>query len=467
MSRQTSNYLKAACLAIFVVILVSALPLVSMSQPTVLVDQYHENLLSLDPEQQWKMVTLANELISNGYAVTGLEVPISNAALGSSDIFIISEPASLVPSQDCFTSSELTDLQEFVNNGGGLLIAADFGINPDGSPTTWAAACQQLANAFGFTLDNNCPTDSAHNIYEYPYWITFNESTLGAHPIMRGVSSLQSFRTTTLSGPTGSSVLFSTYPGTQPASRPAAIAASYGQGRVVIYGNNLYLADVVNGRNIITPSGNKTVSMTGITAADNRRFAYQTITYLAGAQNRPLLSLTSPRESQLLYSTVNITGTACDSDISYYKVEYASASAPTLFNTIATINESRIMATLATWDTALVPEGNYIIRITVHKNSGVEYSRSVNVAIKHLVEATSIAQCKSYADETLISLSNNIATTGHDDFADCFYIEDQHRTSGIKVIQDNYLINRGDAISIIGIMGTLAGERILTSVLGN
>lgn len=447
---------KVACSLFFAILFICLFNSATISQPTVIVEESHADLLLLDNSYEWNMMSLANELTSNGYAVSGLEVPITLSALSSCNVFCIIEPMM------SFSQSEIDALKSYVNNGGGLLIAVNYGVNADGSSTSWATACQQISNAFGFTLDNNCPTDATHNVYSYPYWITFDATTFNLHPIMRGISSVQSYRSTTLTGPVGSSLLFNTYSTTLPADKAEAVVTDYGLGEIMVCGGDLYFANSVQNRHI----GSQIVDMLGINAADNRRFAYQAITYLAGAQCKPLANISSPKESQTVYGSVNITGTACDANIDYYKVEYANASSPDTYNTISTIKDSCVMGNLASWDTSSIDEGSYTIKLTVHKSSGLEASCSADVSVKHLNECTSIPQAKALKDGTLVKLSDMVATTGSSDFNGCYYIEDKNRSSALKVVGDNSSITRGQTISVVGFIDTACGERVI-NVLSN
>lgn len=77
--------------------------------------------------------------------------------------------------------------------------------------------------------------------------------------------------------------------------------------------------------------------------------------------------------------------------------------------------------------------------------------------------ATTIAAAKALPDGTLVVLSDRIATTGADDFADRFYIEDPGRASGIQVYLGSTVtgVTRGDTVTVRGIMGTVDGERVV------
>lgn len=425
------------------------------SGPLVIIDQYHFIQLSTDSSDVWKMVSLAQELTDNGYAVQSLQVPVTDAALAECAVFIVTAPAI------SYSDAELLALQAFVQSGGGVLLAADYGVSlTTGNPTSWAQPCKKIANAFGFTLDNNAVSDPDHNIYDYPYWITFGTGAMGSHPIMQNVNTVQFFGATTLSGPDGSENLISTYPSATPASRAAATSAAIGSGCVVVTGNSLFMADVVAGRNV----NGQLVDMTGIQCADNRRFAYQVITHLAGSRGRPLVSVSSPASGDTLYGTVTISGTVCDADLLDYRVEFAPASNPSDSLIIAYEAQSKVMQPLAVWDVSSIPAGDYLLRVVARKSGGVQHSCELPVTVEPLEQPATIADCKSYADGTLVKLSGKVASSASGDFEGHFYVQEPDRSSGIRVISQASGIKVGDNVSMVGRLGSLSGERTITSL---
>lgn len=77
----------------------------------------------------------------------------------------------------------------------------------------------------------------------------------------------------------------------------------------------------------------------------------------------------------------------------------------------------------------------------------------------------SIAEAKLLPDGTLVSISDRIATTDAGDFEEFFYVEDTHRTSGIRVDVPPSTVSglaRGSLVSVTGTLGsTIYGERQL------
>lgn len=77
--------------------------------------------------------------------------------------------------------------------------------------------------------------------------------------------------------------------------------------------------------------------------------------------------------------------------------------------------------------------------------------------------AVNIADIKLMSDGVFVSTSGKIATSAVDDFAQFFYIEDLHRTNGIRVTVSLSSIDtlaRGSVVNVIGTLGTTTtGER--------
>ncbi|MHB9036801.1 MAG: hypothetical protein ACYC64_09045 [Armatimonadota bacterium] len=436
---------------LIVLMLCVATAAMAVEQPRVLFDQYHSNQLSMSGAELWSLSMLAGELANNGYAVAGLEVPVSAFELQACDVFVITAPAAN------YSSSEKTALQAFASAGGGVWMAADYGWFID-HPTAWASACQGIANALGYNLDNNRVTDADHDLYDYLYWIGLDSSTLGNHEVVRGVGSLICYSTTSLTGPSGASALVSTYSASNPPNAPLAMAGSYSSGRVVVTGSSLYMANPAP-RNI----NGQLVTMEGITGADNRRFTYQAITYLAGAKSRPLVSISAPNSNQLVYGTVEVTGTACDSGLTSYVVDYAPVSDPSAFTPIFSGSNCRVVQTLTQWNTSIVPEGDYLIRVTATNAAGNSYSRTTNVTVKHLAQAQTIQEAKALPDDTLVRLQNKAAVSGSADFNGCFYAAEQSRLGGIR-IKTTAAVNAGDTVSVLGLMATADGERYIECI---
>lgn len=73
-----------------------------------------------------------------------------------------------------------------------------------------------------------------------------------------------------------------------------------------------------------------------------------------------------------------------------------------------------------------------------------------------------IADAKGCLDGTQVGIESVIVTMGTDAFAGVFYVENENRTSGIRVTTNEQLL-RGTCVSVIGAMATVNGERQIQS----
>jgi hypothetical protein len=81
--------------------------------------------------------------------------------------------------------------------------------------------------------------------------------------------------------------------------------------------------------------------------------------------------ITSPRESDVLKGAVEIIGTAAGENFDSAELAYAYADSenPSWF-AIASITQPMNVATLATWDTTQISDGNYQLKLTVSYSDG-------------------------------------------------------------------------------------------------
>ena len=104
----------------------------------------------------------------------------------------------------------------------------------------------------------------------------------------------------------------------------------------------------------------------------------------------PAALISSPVANTILSGSVLITGSASDANISTYKVEYgpsAGAGPWTLINSSVTSVSSGSIATWVTNDPSLpspIPNGNYLIRLTVTDKAGNSLVSSVPVILNDL-----------------------------------------------------------------------------------
>lgn len=94
--------------------------------------------------------------------------------------------------------------------------------------------------------------------------------------------------------------------------------------------------------------------------------------------------ITSPRDNAILRGRVVITGSADDPNFWKYEVHYAREPVGENWVLIGTVHEQPVMdGVLETWDTTLVPDGAYSLRLRVVRRDGnydERYVRGLSVA---------------------------------------------------------------------------------------
>lgn len=101
----------------------------------------------------------------------------------------------------------------------------------------------------------------------------------------------------------------------------------------------------------------------------------------------PTIRLNNPTDNQTLTGTVTITGQVFASDLSRYQLEYAPISSPENFQIIGSFSTEQHQtggSTLGTWDTTVVPNGTYILRLAAFSNSGGFIYRPVQVNVANV-----------------------------------------------------------------------------------
>jgi len=157
--------------------------------------------------------------------------------INSNDVLVLDNP------YNDYSDSEILTIQSYINNGGSLYIIGENGF--------WmSAATIELIQAFGADVYRGSLNDT--DDYDYSYdtsYIIFNETNLGEHPIMNGISEIEFIYGTGFNvTPSNAISLIKTdidstihwhasdTPDGNPSAQnlPVAIAFSYGKGRVVI-----------------------------------------------------------------------------------------------------------------------------------------------------------------------------------------------------------------------------------------
>jgi hypothetical protein len=110
-------------------------------------------------------------------------------------------------------------------------------------------------------------------------------------------------------------------------------------------------------------------------------FLLLSLVFLLAAQESPPIAITSPAPDEILRGQVTITGKVDVPSFVSAQLDFAYASNPTdTWFTIQTFSQPLADSTLATWDTASITDGDYILRLRVSFEDGT--FQEVTVPIK-------------------------------------------------------------------------------------
>lgn len=103
------------------------------------------------------------------------------------------------------------------------------------------------------------------------------------------------------------------------------------------------------------------------------------ISSLAGPMVSIDVEITSPRDGDVLKGSVEIIGTAAGENFESAELAYAYADSeePSWFS-IASITQPMNVATLASWDTTQISDGDYQLKLTVNYSDGTNSEFVVN-----------------------------------------------------------------------------------------
>ena len=97
------------------------------------------------------------------------------------------------------------------------------------------------------------------------------------------------------------------------------------------------------------------------------RFLLPFVLVLIAAQDVPPITITSPREGDVLRGEVTITGTTDLPNFVSAQLDFAYASNPTgTWFSIQTLSQPVTDSTVATWNTTSISDGDYILRLRVN-----------------------------------------------------------------------------------------------------
>jgi len=167
-------------------------------------------------------------LINAGYSVAHHTIStVTLAALKKHDVFVIATARS------SYTNTEKKAISDFVNQGGGLLIVQDFGNAP------WSIPTREVLNYFGANDDNNFMHDPTNNVGGQTDDVIFDyQRNFLGHPITNDWKSFHVDAAASLSGGEGWNTIVETDDDSDPARRPAVIVRTFGEGRIVAFGDS-------------------------------------------------------------------------------------------------------------------------------------------------------------------------------------------------------------------------------------
>ena len=178
-----------------------------------------------------------SSLTTAGYTVAHLTGTLDLATLEQHDVFVVSM------ARVSYSAAELSAMQAFVSNGGGLLVAQDFGNQPPVPLPPWVIPTRGVLNAFGASDDNNAAQDVLHNLAGQPTHLVLETGrNFGSHPIVQPLKRWTTGTPCTLSG-AGWDTVTETDSDAAPPNRPLLIARAHGAGRVVAIGDSNTFAD--------------------------------------------------------------------------------------------------------------------------------------------------------------------------------------------------------------------------------
>ena len=264
-------------------------PAYKQNGPRVMFDEAHHNFHTTDGRYKPFVDLMTND----GYRIVRNRQPFTKSTLSSFKILVIANALGAEELDDegadspAFTEEECQAVQEWVKDGGSLLLIADH------APAGGAAAA--LSNRFGVDMSKGFTYDPNNSVPNIPSLLIFSRENklLATHPITEGrdqnerVNKVWSFTGQSLKGPANSAaILILSDTATDKASRQAetsvsaagraqAVALKFGKGRVVVQGEAAMLSAQIAGPN----KEKMGMNAPGI---DNRQYAINVMHWLSG-----------------------------------------------------------------------------------------------------------------------------------------------------------------------------------------
>jgi len=105
---------------------------------------------------------------------------------------------------------------------------------------------------------------------------------------------------------------------------------------------------------------------------------------LLAVQDTPPIAITSPASGDAIRGEVTVTGTTDVLGFTSSQLDFSYVTNPTdTWFTLQTSTQSVVDSPLATWDTTLISDGDYVLRLRVFAEDGVFQEITVSVKIQN------------------------------------------------------------------------------------
>ncbi|MBI2844514.1 MAG: Ig-like domain-containing protein [Armatimonadetes bacterium] len=177
----------------------------------------------------------------------------------------------------------------------------------------------------------------------------------------------------------------------------------------------------------------------------------------------PTIAITFPTNGAALEGTAAVTGT-CGDDSLVVGVFVAVDGMPVGEAALRPFDELRVaQGGGQEWsydlDTTKLADGPHTLSAVVMDDNQNTSEQGIGITVTGLTFPT-LSAAKSLADGAQARLSGRVVTFGNPGTEGAFYIEEQNRSSGIRV-EGSRLPSEGDMVAMSGLMATREGERAL------
>jgi hypothetical protein len=132
-------------------------------------------------------------------------------------------------------------------------------------------------------------------------------------------------------------------------------------------------------------------------------FVLPFLLFLLAAQDPPPVAITSPVTGEALRGQVNIIGSTNAPDFISAQLDFAYASDPTgTWFPLQTLPQSVFDSPLFTWDTTLITDGDYILRLRVFAGDGSFQEVTVPISIQNDAVPTATPYATATPEEVIV-----------------------------------------------------------------